>query len=68
MVVPDSPVKMSTLKRPAPTDDDVEPSAKRVKIDVLSSPSKKQRLEEDGIIMMDGANDRLEEDDIIVID
>ncbi|PBK83910.1 hypothetical protein ARMGADRAFT_1018827 [Armillaria gallica] len=68
VVVPDSPVKMSTLKRPAPTDDDVEPSAKRVKIDVLSSPSKKQRLEEDGIIMMDGANDRLEEDDIIVID
>ncbi|KAK0450329.1 uncharacterized protein EV420DRAFT_1621956 [Desarmillaria tabescens] len=67
VALPDSPVKMSTLKRPAPTDDDVEPSAKRVKVDALSSPSKKQRLEEDGIILMDGADDRLE-DDIIVID
>ncbi|KAG7439796.1 uncharacterized protein BT62DRAFT_976503 [Guyanagaster necrorhizus] len=66
-VIPDSPVKMSTLKRSAPTDDDVEPSAKRIKVDTLSSPSKKQRLDEDGVILMDGVDDRLE-DDIIVID
>ena len=67
--------RRTSVKRSAPVDDDdileFEPSAKRVKptvqADVISSPSKKRRLEEDGLILMEGANDKLE-DDVIEID
>lgn len=56
-------------------DDDVieiEPSAKRIKTiasvnDAITSPSKKRKLDEDGLILMDGANDKLN-DDVIEID
>lgn len=62
-----------SLKRPAPEEDEVmEPPAKRVRTngvlpDVLASPSKKRKLEEDGIIMLETANEALE-DDIIELD
>ncbi|KAK7062646.1 E1 ubiquitin-activating protein uba2 [Paramarasmius palmivorus] len=65
---PSTPPRAS-LKRSAPDDiDNVEPSAKRRKADDLSSPSKKRRLEEDGLIMMDSANDKLEDENVIEID
>jgi len=63
----------ATLKRSAPDDEVIEagPSAKRAKINGatigISSPSKKRRLEEDGLILMENANDKLE-DDVIEID
>jgi ubiquitin-like 1-activating enzyme E1 B len=65
----------ASLKRPAPDYDIVtpEPSSKRKKVngptqgDVDSSPRKKRRLEEDGLILLDNANDQLE-DDVIEID
>ncbi|KII85453.1 hypothetical protein PLICRDRAFT_115957 [Plicaturopsis crispa FD-325 SS-3] len=66
-----------SLKRSAPDDDilELEPSLKRVKGNNggpvtslnLTSPSKKRRLEEDGLIMMDSAEDQLE-DNVIEID
>jgi ubiquitin-like 1-activating enzyme E1 B len=50
---------------------DLEPTPKRVKsgasTNIIASPSKKKRLEEDGLILMDGANDQLR-DDVIEID
>ena len=66
--LPTTPPRTS-LKRPAPDDsENVQRTAKRSKMNAeISSPSKKRRLEEDGLIMMEGANDRLE-DDIIEID
>ncbi|KAF9020239.1 hypothetical protein BDZ89DRAFT_1020326 [Hymenopellis radicata] len=63
-VAPETPVKI-TRKRPAPADGE-EPPSKRARLE-LNSPSKKQRLEDDGLIVMDGADDMLE-DDIIEID
>jgi ubiquitin-like 1-activating enzyme E1 B len=50
----------------------VGPSVKRTKTNGttgvdITSPSKKRRLDEDGLILMDSANDRLE-DDVIEID
>ncbi|KIM86615.1 hypothetical protein PILCRDRAFT_4528 [Piloderma croceum F 1598] len=64
----------ATLKRSAPDDEILEigPSTKRAKtndtasIDI-TSPSKKRRLDEDGLILMESANDKLE-DDVIEID
>ncbi|KAL6299391.1 hypothetical protein BKA93DRAFT_807192 [Sparassis latifolia] len=61
----------SSLKRPASDDDNVEPSAKRVKTNGSAptfSPSKKKRLEEDGLILVDDANQQLDDDDVIEID
>ena len=68
-----------TKKRPAP--DDIEeigpPDAKRSKIATTESgavpftPSKRRRLEEDGLIMLDSAEEKIEEDadtDVIEID
>lgn len=65
----------ASKKRNAPDDDEiveVEPSSKRAKINgpsapALTSPSKKRRLEEDGLLLMDNANDQLR-DDVIEID
>lgn len=64
----------TTLKRSAPDDEifEVGPSTKRAKTNGttnvdITSPSKKRRLDEDGLILMDNANDRLE-DDVIEID
>lgn len=71
-----------TLKRRAPHDDDeiteIEPNAKRAKITngntkirpaetPLSSPSKRRKLEEDGLVLMESATDKLD-DDVIEID
>ncbi|KAI0718410.1 hypothetical protein C8T65DRAFT_638983 [Cerioporus squamosus] len=71
---PSTPV--SSKKRPAP--DDVEeidaPAAKRSKTvadagAVPFTPSKKRRLDEDGLIMLDNAEEKIEEDsDVIEID
>ncbi|ESK91584.1 hypothetical protein Moror_2502 [Moniliophthora roreri MCA 2997] len=67
---PSTPPRAS-LKRSAPDDSDTtdaEPSAKRRKAEELSSPSKRRRLEEDGLVMMDSANDKLEDENVIEID
>ncbi|KAF8650727.1 hypothetical protein AX16_005100 [Volvariella volvacea WC 439] len=62
------------VKRAHPDDEitEIEPAAKRVRQsgadDDLASPSKKRRLEEDGLVMMGDANDMLEDEDVIIID
>jgi len=70
------PPRTTWLKRPAPDDDgviDLEPTPKRVRTngqlapEVISSPSRKRKLEEDGLLLLDGANDQLE-DSVIEID
>ncbi|KAF5364953.1 hypothetical protein D9758_008117 [Tetrapyrgos nigripes] len=71
-VIISTPPKTS-LKRSAPDDDilELEPTAKRQKSAMnqdISSPSKKRRLEEDGLIIMETADEKLEDDDVIVID
>ncbi|KAL1712600.1 hypothetical protein EV715DRAFT_259401 [Schizophyllum commune] len=64
----------ASLKRSAPEDDDVvEPAAKKVKgangtAVPDASPSKKRRLEEDGLILLDSAVETLEDDDVIIVD
>lgn len=72
--VPSTPPPPPTgTKRSAPDDDDV-PSAKRArKADtapsgVPFSPSKKRKLDEDGLILIDAADTNLDDEDIIVID
>ncbi|KAF8418651.1 hypothetical protein L210DRAFT_3578816 [Boletus edulis BED1] len=62
-------------KRTAPEDDvaEVEPQAKRAKTNgassiELRSPSKKKRLEEEGLVMLDSAADKMDNDDVIEID
>ncbi|KAF8880664.1 hypothetical protein BD779DRAFT_1548299 [Infundibulicybe gibba] len=62
----------TSLKRSLPDDnDELAPATKRARPsdtnNTTNSPSKKRRLEEDGLIVLDGANDILD-DDIIVID
>ncbi|KZP09553.1 hypothetical protein FIBSPDRAFT_801990 [Athelia psychrophila] len=67
----------TSKKRNAPDDDEiieVEPSSKRAKTNgngpsapALTSPSKKRRLEEDGLLLMDSVADQLR-DDVIEID
>lgn len=71
---------MSSKKRPAPDDiEEIDPSvAKRAKTAtgnaigknaVPFTPSKKRKLEEDGLIMLDRAEEKIEEDpDVIEID
>lgn len=65
-----------SLKRSLPAEDedgiiDLEPTVKRARLtqinEAIASPSKKRRLEEDGLILMEGAHDRLD-DDVIEID
>lgn len=67
----------ASLKRAAPVEEndiiEIEPSAKRVRKNgpapdvIISSPSKKRKFEEDGLILLDSANDKLD-DDVIEID
>ncbi|KAI9068990.1 hypothetical protein FKP32DRAFT_1587240 [Trametes sanguinea] len=76
---PPPPPTTTSKKRAAP-DDEIEeidaPSAKRARKDddastlaVPFTPSKKRRLEEDGLIMLDTAEEKIEEDpDVIEID
>ena len=76
---PSPPAPSLTKKRPAPDDDIQEldgPSAKRARVDgvdatgaVPFTPSKKRRLDEDGLILLDSAEEKIEEDpDVIEID
>ena len=71
-VVPSTPPPTGT-KRSAPDDDVVEPSAKRQKTNGAApaptpfTPSKKKRLEDDGLIMLDNPHEALE-DDVILVD
>lgn len=70
-------VVANSLKRSAPDDDVIEevgPASKKARTtnggafpSPLKSPSKKRRLEEEGLIMMDSAQDKLE-DDVIELD
>ncbi|KAI6038560.1 hypothetical protein EDC04DRAFT_1953498 [Pisolithus marmoratus] len=70
-----SPAPTVSRKRLAPDDevDELEPSSKRPKINgtisapQMGSPSKKRRLEEEGLVMLSGATDEVD-DDVIVID
>jgi len=70
-----SPVK--AMKRPAPDDEDVteQQPAKRLKTGMnengsepSSSPRKKLRLEEDGIIILDDLEEGEDDGEIIIID
>jgi len=69
------PAAATSLKRPAPDTDVLKtgPSPKRAKTNgpppanLLASPSKRRRLEEDGLIMLESATEKLE-DDVIEID
>ena len=71
-VAPSTPPQKGT-KRSAPDDDDVEPLAKRQKTNGAAplpppfTPSKKKRLEDDGLIMLDNPDETLE-DDVILVD
>lgn len=58
------PAKKQKLSTPEPVKSSGKAKAKQGEI---SSPSKRRRLENDGLIMMEGADDKLN-DDIIVID
>ncbi|KAF7356767.1 Uba2 [Mycena venus] len=74
--MPETPMRVS-LKRGAPDEGgeeiiDLEPTPKRPRLKTtadenIKSPSKKRRLDEDGLILMEGKDDMLD-DDIIVID
>ncbi|CCM03478.1 uncharacterized protein FIBRA_05611 [Fibroporia radiculosa] len=65
---PSTPPPTLNLKRSAPNDEEIEPSAKRLKTDKTTtdatpfSPSKKRKLEEDGLILLDDADDKLDVD------
>lgn len=75
---PETPPRVN-LKRGLPVDDgeiiDLIPTPKRPRVNpnvngtrsVGPSPSKQRKLEEDGLVLMEGANDELG-DDIIEID
>ena len=73
---PSPPTPSAAKKRPAP--DDIEeidaPPAKRSRAGADTSaaapftPSKKRRLEEDGLIMLDSAEEQIEEQDPDVIE
>ena len=73
---PETPPRLN-LKRGLPVDDgeviDLAPTPKRPRVNTNSitvlgpSPSKKRKLDEDGLVLMDGANDQLV-DDVIEID
>ncbi|EGN97108.1 hypothetical protein SERLA73DRAFT_92074 [Serpula lacrymans var. lacrymans S7.3] len=66
------PPPAPSLKRSAPDDDDVseiEPSSKRLKTNGdVTSPNKKRKLDEDGLILLDSANDKMLDEDVIEID
>ena len=72
-----TPPPASSRKRSAPDDEitEVEPLAKRVKTDkngaatlpVIASPSKRRKLEEDGLLILSSKDDKID-DDVIEID
>ncbi|KAJ8592554.1 hypothetical protein M405DRAFT_787349 [Rhizopogon salebrosus TDB-379] len=74
---PPTPPPAPSRKRSAPDDEiaEVEPLAKRVKtstngtttLPVIASPSKRRRLEEDGLLMLSSKDDKID-DDVIEID
>ncbi|KZT71220.1 hypothetical protein DAEQUDRAFT_688223 [Daedalea quercina L-15889] len=70
--MPSTPPRTGT-KRSAPEDDDIEPVAKRLKMNGAApgptpfTPNKKKRLEDDGLIMLDNPDEPLE-DDVILVD
>ncbi|EIN04677.1 hypothetical protein PUNSTDRAFT_146335 [Punctularia strigosozonata HHB-11173 SS5] len=70
--MPSTPPPSTAVKRPAP-DDNEEPLPKRARTNgaipdsVFASPSKKRKLDEDGLVMLDTANEELR-DDVIEID
>jgi ubiquitin-like 1-activating enzyme E1 B len=43
------------------------PATKRARTDVLASPSKKRRLEEDGLLLLESKDDKIE-DEVIMVD
>ncbi|TFK50549.1 hypothetical protein OE88DRAFT_1713030 [Heliocybe sulcata] len=63
-------------KRAAPDDEEVtelEPAMKRLKTNGtaepnLYTPSKKRRLEDDGLVLLEAPNEKVEDDDIIEVD
>ncbi|KAG8221773.1 hypothetical protein J3R82DRAFT_2087 [Butyriboletus roseoflavus] len=70
-----APAPVPPRKRSARDDDEAEaePMAKRVKTNGASSievgsPSKKRKLEEDGLVMLESATDKIDRDDVIEID
>ena len=70
---PSTPSVAPSRKRSAPDDDIAEvdaPSAKRIKTDgaTVGSPSKRKRLEEEGLVLLESATDRMEDVDVIEID
>ncbi|KAH9838037.1 uncharacterized protein C8Q71DRAFT_574651 [Rhodofomes roseus] len=70
--MPSTPPPTGT-KRAAPDDDELEPAAKRQKTNGIApvpppfTPSKKRRLEDDGLIMLETLDEPLE-DDVILVD
>jgi ubiquitin-like 1-activating enzyme E1 B len=74
---PPTPPPAPSRKRSAPDDEiaEVEPLAKRVKtstngtttLPVIASPSKRRKLEEDGLLMLSSKDDKID-DDVIEID
>ncbi|KAH9923897.1 uncharacterized protein B0H18DRAFT_451862 [Fomitopsis serialis] len=73
LAMPSTPPPTGT-KRSAPDDDKLEPAAKRIKTNGAApvppppfTPSKKKRLEDDGLIMLDTLDEPLE-DDVILVD
>ncbi|KAI0047882.1 hypothetical protein FA95DRAFT_1540689 [Auriscalpium vulgare] len=71
---PSTPPPSASLKRPAPQDNDItseQPSKRARKADfgdnLQYSPSKKRRLEADGLVLLDALNEKME-DDVIEID
>jgi len=72
LAMPSTPPPTGT-KRSAPDDDELEPAAKRIKtngavpVPLPFTPSKKKRLEDDGLIMLDALDEPLE-DDVILVD
>ena len=70
---PSTPPVASSRKRSAPDDDITEvdaPSAKRIKTDgaTVGSPSKRKRVEDEGLVLLESATDRMEDVDVIEID
>ncbi|CAL1710842.1 unnamed protein product [Somion occarium] len=65
------PAPVSSKKRPAPDDEGV-PSAKRLRTTATApapfTPSKKKRLEDDGLILLETPDEAIDDDAVIVID
>ena len=73
--VPTTPPRTPTrvpLKRGAPEDDNIEerqPAKKLAKgVQPFGSPSKRKRLEDDGLVILEIEGEVVEDDDVIVLD